>query len=86
MIRGKIVLVPFPFDDLSTTKVRPAVCLTERIGPHDHYLARLGHLLHSEVGTQIRHRPPPRKPHAVAPEHFWPLLLMLIQSQLRFVK
>ena len=32
MNKGKIVLVPFPFDDLSTTKVRPAVCLTEPIG------------------------------------------------------
>ncbi len=36
MIRGKVVLVPFPFDDFSTTKVRPAVCLTEPIGPHRH--------------------------------------------------
>jgi mRNA-degrading endonuclease toxin of MazEF toxin-antitoxin module len=38
LIRGKVVLVPFPFDDLSTTKVRPAVCLTEAIGPHRHVL------------------------------------------------
>jgi len=29
MTKGKVVLVPFPFDDLSTAKVRPAVCLTE---------------------------------------------------------
>jgi len=36
MIRGKVVLVPFPFDDLSSTKVRPAVCLTDPIGPHRH--------------------------------------------------
>ena len=36
MTKGKIVLVPFPFDDLSTTKVRPAVCLTEPIGLHNH--------------------------------------------------
>ena len=36
MIRGKVVLLPFPFDDLATTKVRPAVCLTEPIGPHRH--------------------------------------------------
>lgn len=36
MIRGKVVLLPFPFDDLSSTKVRPAVCLTEPIGPHRH--------------------------------------------------
>lgn len=36
MTKGRIVLVPFPFDDLSTTKVRPAVCLTEPIGAHQH--------------------------------------------------
>jgi mRNA interferase MazF len=36
MNRGKVVLVPFPFDDLSSTKVRPALCLTEPIGPHHH--------------------------------------------------
>lgn len=36
MTRGKVVLVPFPFDDLSTTKVRPAVCLTDPVGPHRH--------------------------------------------------
>ncbi len=36
MIRGKVVLLPFPFDDLSATKVRLAVCLTEPIGSHRH--------------------------------------------------
>ena len=36
MIKGKVVLVPFPFDDLSATKVRPAICLTEKIGAHGH--------------------------------------------------
>jgi len=36
MTRGKVVLVPFPFDDLSATKARPAVCLTNPIGPHRH--------------------------------------------------
>ena len=34
--KGKIVLVPFPFDDLSAVKVRPAVCLTNPIGPYRH--------------------------------------------------
>jgi len=34
--RGKVVLVPFPFDDLSSNKVRPAVCLTEPVGAHQH--------------------------------------------------
>jgi mRNA interferase MazF len=35
-MRGKVVLVPFPFDDLSATKLRPAACLTETIGPNRH--------------------------------------------------
>ncbi|CAN5338905.1 type II toxin-antitoxin system PemK/MazF family toxin [soil metagenome] len=35
-MKNKIVLVPFPFDDLTATKVRPAVCLTDEIKPHDH--------------------------------------------------
>jgi len=38
MTRGKVVLVPFPFDDFSGTKVRPAVCLTEPIGTHRHVI------------------------------------------------
>lgn len=36
MTRHKVVLVPFPFDDLTSNKVRPAVCLTDPIGPHRH--------------------------------------------------
>ena len=36
MTKGKVVLLPFPFDDLSATKVRPAVCLTDPLGPHHH--------------------------------------------------
>ncbi|MBI3761081.1 MAG: type II toxin-antitoxin system PemK/MazF family toxin [Chloroflexi bacterium] len=36
MTKHKVVLVPFPFDDLSGTKVRPAVCLTDPVGPHGH--------------------------------------------------
>ena len=35
-MKHKVVLVPFPFDDLSSTKVRPAVCLTKAIGEHKH--------------------------------------------------
>jgi mRNA interferase MazF len=38
MMKHKVVLVPFPFDDLSSSKVRPAVCLTDPIGPHDHII------------------------------------------------
>lgn len=37
-MKHKVVLVPFPFDDLSSTKVRPAVCLTESIGEHKHVI------------------------------------------------
>jgi mRNA interferase MazF len=36
MTRGKVVLVAFPFDDFSTHKVRPAVCLTEPLTSHRH--------------------------------------------------
>ncbi len=35
-MKGKVVLVPFPFDDLSASKVRPAVCLTGIVGSHHH--------------------------------------------------
>jgi mRNA interferase MazF len=35
-MKYKIVLVPFPFDDLTANKVRPAVCLTDEIKPHSH--------------------------------------------------
>ena len=38
MTRGKVVLVPLPFDDLSVVKVRPAVCLTDPIGPYRHVI------------------------------------------------
>lgn len=31
-----IILVPFPFDDLTTNKLRPAICLTQVIGSYNH--------------------------------------------------
>lgn len=37
-IRHRIVLVPFPFDDLSGVKVRTALCLTEPFGKHRHVI------------------------------------------------
>jgi mRNA interferase MazF len=37
-MKGRVVLVPFPFDDLSTAKVRPAVCLTDPVGRHRHVI------------------------------------------------
>lgn len=38
MIKNSIVLVPFPFDDFSVLKVRPALCLTSQIGIHHHVI------------------------------------------------
>lgn len=38
MVKGKIVLVPFPFDDFSETKIRPVLCLSDYIGPNKHIL------------------------------------------------
>lgn len=38
MTKHKIVLIPFPFDDLTQSKVRPAVCLTDPVGPHRHVI------------------------------------------------
>ncbi len=35
MTRGKIVLVSFPYDDFYRSKVRPALCLTDPIGPYE---------------------------------------------------
>lgn len=37
-MKNSIVLVPFPFDDFSSTKLRPALCLTSEIGPFDHII------------------------------------------------
>ncbi|NOY51908.1 MAG: type II toxin-antitoxin system PemK/MazF family toxin [Chlorobi bacterium] len=38
MIKNSIVLVPFPFDDLSFSKIRPALCLTSEIGKYKHVI------------------------------------------------
>ena len=38
MIKNSIVLVPFPFDDFSASKVRPALCLTNEIGKYGHVI------------------------------------------------
>lgn len=51
MTRGKVVLVPFPFDDLSTAKVRPAVCLTDPIGVHRHVIVAF---ISSRVPTDLQ--------------------------------
>jgi|SRR5579872_4069099 len=48
MTKGKVVLVPFPFDDLTSSKVRPAVCLTDPIGPHRHIIVAF---ISSQIGA-----------------------------------
>ena len=50
MTKGKIVLVPFPFDDLSAEKVRPALCLTDPIGPHRHLIVAF---ISSQMPTSV---------------------------------
>jgi mRNA interferase MazF len=40
-MKGKVVLVQFPFDDLSAHKVRPAYCLTCPIGNYKHVIFSL---------------------------------------------
>jgi mRNA interferase MazF len=61
LTRGKVVLVPFPFDDLSAVKVRPAVCLTEPLGRYRHVIVAfvtsqaLGHGLPSDLVLHASH-------------------------------
>jgi len=50
MTKGKIVLVPFPFDDLTAGKVRPALCLTDPIGPHRHLIVAF---ISSQMPTSV---------------------------------
>jgi mRNA interferase MazF len=40
-MKGNIVLIQFPFDDLSASKVRPAYVLTETIGMYQHMIFAL---------------------------------------------
>lgn len=37
-MKYRIVLVPFPFDDLTGIKVRPAICLTHKISGYNHVI------------------------------------------------
>ena len=52
MLINKIVLIPFPFDDLSGNKVRPAVCLCEPIGLYHHVVLAF-------ITSQVIHNPLP---------------------------
>ncbi len=37
-MKYEIVLINFPFDDFSNTKLRPAICLTNPISKHGHVI------------------------------------------------
>lgn len=54
MIKSKVVLVPFPFDDLSTNKARPAVCLTVTTSLIQRELGELSPRMHEEVNKKLR--------------------------------
>lgn len=49
-MKGNIVLIQFPFDDLSASKVRPAYCLTDTIGNYQHIVFAL-------ITSRIPNRP-----------------------------
>jgi len=48
--RGKIVLVPFPFENFSIRKVRPALCLSEPIGKFEHVILAF---ISSKISDQL---------------------------------
>lgn len=37
-MKNSIVLVPFPFDDFTDLKIRPALCLTNNVGDFEHVI------------------------------------------------
>jgi len=61
MTKGKIFLVPFPYDDLSADKLRPVVCLTEPIGTRRHVIVAYitsqipVHLLDTDILAEKSH-------------------------------
>lgn len=50
MVKGTIVLAPFPFTDLSSSKVRPALCLSDKVGSHKHIVLAF---ISSKVGKDL---------------------------------
>lgn len=54
-MKGKVVLIQFPFDDLSSSKVRPAYCLTDAIGIYRHIIFALitSRVPETTLGTDI---------------------------------
>lgn len=92
MTKGKVVLVPFPFDDLSSTKVRPAVCLTNPIGQYQHIILAFitskipGNLLDSDYVLDETHSDFTasglHKPSTIRLDHLMTLRKSIIQREL----
>lgn len=62
MTKDLIMLVPFPFDDFSDAKIRPALCLTNPIGKFEHIIIAFissntsNPMLHTDI--LIKHKTP----------------------------
>lgn len=51
MTKHKIVLLPFPYDDLTGVKIRPALCLTNPVGSLRHVV--VAYISSKEVPEQF---------------------------------
>jgi len=91
-MKGKIVLIQFPFDDLSSSKVRPAYCLTNQIGGYQHIIFALitSRIPENPLHTDIILRPENpdfmisglRQSSAIRLDHLVTLRSSLIQREL----
>jgi mRNA interferase MazF len=85
-------LIQFPFDDLSSSKVRPAYCLTNKIGVYQHIIFALitSRIPESPLHTDIILRPENpdfmmsglRKSSTIRLDHLVTLRASLIQREL----
>ena len=92
MTKGKVILVPFPFDDLSATKVRPALCLTNPVGKYNHIILALitsqipTNLLETDIVLDTTHpdftASGLRKPSTIRLDHLMTIRKSLIQREL----
>ena len=91
-MKGKIVLIQFPLDDLSSSKVRPAYCLTNQIGGYQHIIFALitSRIPENPLHTDIILRPESpdfmisglRQSSAIRLDHLVTLRSSLIQREL----
>lgn len=92
MTKDKVILVPFPFDDLSATKVRPALCLTNPVGKYNHIILALitsqipTNLLETDIVLDTSHpdfaASGLRKPSTIRLDHLMTIRKSLIQREL----